>query len=373
MIQQQESSRRSNPDFSHHPGNKQRTINLISPMVQTEEELSTNNDLFEAAKNGDVEALRTALKNGANAKFECRKEEGAPTSLHESIKLRNENGVQCTKLLLENGADIDATLLTNCNTPLIDAAGLGAENICELLIEKSKEQLDSKDGEPHILKSNSYGNTPLHAAVRSGSVDTVRLLIDNGADLSAINHVGSSALHLCAFLCQVTEKNKSPDGSSISKDRRASRLTAVEPHLQIAAMLLACNEKHFVDAVDSNSHTALHIAAQRGCIDLVKLLVDSGASLTLKTSIDHKGRGGRTAIDCAEFGGMKETQELLLQMKDMKNENESIIVTNKMAKDLEGGYSVSNPIVGSGGAAVRRRSYTKKSESEKSFSASSSL
>lgn len=331
-------------------------------MVQTEEDLSTNNDLFEAAKNGDVEALRTALKNGASANFACRKEEGAPTSLHESIKLRDENGVQCTKLLLDNGADIDATLLTNCNTPLIDAAGLGAEDICELLIEKSKEQLDSKDGEPHISKSNSYGNTPLHAAVRSGSVDTVRLLIENGADLSAVNHVGSSVLHLCAFLCQVTEKNKSPDGSSISlKDRRASRLAAVEPRLQIAAMLLACNEEMLIDAVDANSHTALHIAAQRGCIDLVKLLVDSGASLTLKTAIDHKGRGGRTAIDCAEFGGMKETQELLLQMKDMKNENESIIVTKKMAKDLEGGYSVSNPIVGSGGAAVRRRSYTKKS------------
>jgi hypothetical protein len=331
--------------------------------LQEESSASANSALFDAAKNGDSEALRRALKNGASPNYTSLKEEGAPTSLHESVKFSNETGVECTKLLLENGADIDATLLTNCNTPLIGAAGVGAENICQLLIEKSEERLNLEASEKYVCQSNCYGNTPLHASVRAGSVDTVRLLMDHGAKVDAANHAGSTLLHLCAFLCKMTEKVNASNDSSSTRDRRASRLAAVEPHLQIAAMILASDKAIDIDYQDSNGHTALHIAAQRGCIELVKLLVDSGASLSLKTAIDYKGRGDRNAADCAKFGGMEETKELLLQMKE---NDASLIVTKKMAKDLEGGYSVSNPVVGSGGAAVRRRSSTQRSESENS-------
>ena len=346
------------------------------------ESSAMNSSLFEAAKKGDVHSLKEALKKGANPNYAARSEEGAPTSLHEAVKIQHEDGEECTKVLLENGADIDSTLLTNCNTPLIGAAAAGADNICRLLIEKSEERLnaesDSEDEYPgdslqpapkrFVSRSNSYGNTPLHAGVRAGSVETVRLLMEHDANLEATNHVGSTLLHLCAFLCEQTETSDSIhiSNTSSTQSRRASRLNAVEPRVQIAAMVIASGKSGDIDSKDHNGMTALHIAAQRGCISLVKLFVDSGASLSIKTALNYKGKGGRNAEQSAEFSGMKETKELLQQMNEMKQTDKSIIVTHNMAKDLEGGYSVSNPVVGSGGAAVRRRSYSEKRDSETS-------
>ena len=285
-------------------------------------------------------------------------------ALHESVKLGKGIGVECTMLLLNSGANIDVTLVTNSNTLLHEAASIGADEICRLLIEQNGKAVkeDGASSSPststYLSKSNSYGNAPIHSAVRSGSVDTVRLLMEHDADVNTVNHLGSTVLHLCAFLVEDTEKsNSSSTGESTSNERRLK----VEPHLQIAALLLASGKFKDIDFADSNGHTALHIASQRGCIELVKLLIDSGASLSVKTTIDYKGRGGRNAAGMAKFSGMKSTYEMLVEI------DEAIIVTGKMAKDLEGGYSMSNPIVGSAGAVVRRRSYTLKgSESEAS-------
>ncbi len=351
------------------PHRFQRRISIFRQMAELQEESrsSTNNNkaLYNAAKTGDVEALKAALKNGACPNYTSSKDEGDPTSLHETVKLGDAKGIECTKMLLDKGANIDATLLTNRNTPLIVASGVGAEEVCKLLIERKngEGQENTSPDEEYVCQQNTYGNTPLHAAVRAGSVDTVQLLFDHGAKVDAVNHVGSNILHLCSFLCKTTEK--APGGNSSAKDRRASRLAAVEPHVQIAAMAISTGNID-IDATDSNGFSAIHIAAQRGCIELVKLLVDSGASLSLKTAVDHRGRGGRNAAACADFAGMNETKELLIQMKEMKEDDISLIVTKQLAEDLKGGYSVRNPFVGSGGAAVRRRSYHS-SDSEKSF------
>ena len=73
-----------------------------------------------------------------------------------------------------------------------------------------------------------------------------------------------------------------------------------------------------------------------GCVNMVKLLVDSGSSLRVKTSIDYKGRGGRTAASMAKSAGKSDTFELLLQMEKIAAEDGmEKLKTFSMASDLE--------------------------------------
>jgi|AntRauTorckE5430_2_1112549.scaffolds.fasta_scaffold00276_15 ankyrin repeat protein len=304
-----------------------------------------NLDLFKASEDGNVEALEKSLAMGANVNYMSRDHlEQGGMALHKAVR-NPEKGIECVKLLLENGARKDVPLLSNLNTPLHEAASVGNEKACRLLLKEGMGTSLSTN----IDKSNLYGNTPIFSACRSGSVNTFRLLMEHH-QMNNINHLGSTLLHLCAFLCEETENCQRKTSSS---ERRASRLNAIEPPLQIAAMILASETFENIDCLDMNGHSPLHIASQRGCTQLVKLLVDSGASLTLRTSLDSKGRGHRTAADMASISEMMETHELILQLEQMKQRDESIIVTMKMAKDLEGGYSISNPVVGT---AIRRRS-----------------
>jgi len=321
--------------------------------------------LFKACKDGNPVALKKALEDGGNVNYMSRDhfDEGA-MSLHEAVKEPNKS-IECAKVLLEHGASKDVTLLSNLNTPLHEAASVGNEDACRLLLKDDCAQTGGVLLPTNLDKSNLYGNTPIFSACRSGSVETVRLLMDHGAEINNTNHLGSTLLHLCAFLCEKTETLENRKEKDTSNERRASRLNAIEAHLQIAAMVLASGDFDNIDCRDKNGHSPLHISSQRGCTQLVKLLIDSGASLTLKTPLDPRGRGERNAADMAKFGGMNDTHQMILQMEEMKQRDESIIVTMKMAKDLEGGYSISNPVVGT---AIRRRSYSeKRPEFESSF------
>ncbi len=61
-----------------------------------------------------------------------------------------------------------------------------------------------------------------------------------------------------------------------------------------------------IDAKDNNGWTALHYAVQQGRVEMVKLLLDKGAS------IDDEGRNGWTDLQFAVFKGYIEIISILL-------------------------------------------------------------
>lgn len=242
-----------------------------------------NIQLFEAAKNGDIELLTKALAAGANPNYFHMSKDGV---LHAAARSSH---VDCAKDLLKSGALVSAANIGNRNTPIHEAASSGSKDVCSVLIESSSTcQLE---------KENSYGNTAIHAATRAGNPEVVKLLLDNSADPNKQNHRGSTALHIACFLA-------SPSSNS-----------AEESYVKIAALLLSHKESN-VDIQDVNGYTALHIACQRGCNAMVELLIDSGASLSIKTGIDSKGRGDRTPEAMARFGGNDETVQLIKELSE---------------------------------------------------------
>lgn len=191
-----------------------------------------------------------------------------------------------------------------------------------------------------IKAENSFGNTALHAASRSGSIEIARLLLENGADPNKQNKRGSTALHLACFLARSVKESE----NSLSQSRSSSngdKNDLIDSFVTIAAILI-CNDETLIDIQDENGYTPLHVAAQRGCNEMVKLLIDSGASLKKKTYIDSKGRGGRTPKGMTIFGESETTRDIIEKAMDAIDCGEKV-VTRRMAKELESQYLLRNP------------------------------
>ncbi len=145
-------------------------------------------------------------------------------------------------------------------------------------------------------------------------------------------------------------ENGSLQAVLVDDNKNNKNALVLQPQLQIAAILLSNEKFELIDDKDENGYTPLHIAAQRGHDEMVKLLVDSGADVSIRTTVDLKGRGGRTARGMAGVAGKTQTCNLL---EDIEGNRDSF-VSGKLAVDLESGYSIRNPIVGGGALGVRR-------------------
>ncbi|XP_075907125.1 B-cell lymphoma 3 protein [Nelusetta ayraudi] len=110
----------------------------------------------------------------SSACLEIRNFEGL-SPLHLAV-LRGH--IDLAKMLLDAGADINATDIKSGQSPLMHAVECNNPDMVHFLIENGCD-----------VNSQSYsGNTPLHNACGRGQVDTVRLLLKSGADSTLKNY-----------------------------------------------------------------------------------------------------------------------------------------------------------------------------------------
>ncbi|XP_076817120.1 protein phosphatase 1 regulatory subunit 12B-like isoform X2 [Clavelina lepadiformis] len=199
------------------------------------------------------------------------------------------------QILLENGADINFANIDGL-TALHQACIDGNLHVVKFLVEQGTE-IDQEDNE---------GWTPLHAAASCGFMDIARYLVRQGADVAAVNSEGEVPLDIAEDdeMIEFLQSEISRQDLDIEGAKNEERKIMVSDANQL---LNAVNNN---EALQLYSHpksgaTALHVAAAKGYIDVIKILLQAGVSVNMK---DHDGW---TALHAASHWSQKEAAKLL--------------------------------------------------------------
>ena len=261
--------------------------------------------------------------------------QGAPVNVKESrgytpLHFAAEKGhVDVAKILISNGANVNAKNKNN-QIPLHLASYLyiGQNEVIEFLISKGSE----------INAQDELGNTPLHnAALNARHQGTIQLLLAAGANPNAMNKRGTKPIEEAfPFLTiqsapHLNDSNRPFEDAVFEEpENKSDKVETVKILLSNGAdantrdsmtgqpLLLRAafdGEKDLVEAflnhgADPNAKgnddvTALHLAAWRGHKEIVEFLLKQGVDVNAET------KQGSTPLFLAQHDGHTEIADLL--------------------------------------------------------------
>jgi ankyrin repeat protein len=241
-----------------------------------------NMPLHLAAEKGDIQSVSALLRQKAIVNIP---NELGDTPLH----LATENDhLETVALLLTQPYLADPTLanVEDGYTPLHIAAKYGHKEILELFLSQllPLNQIDIN------ALDTQYGTTPLHLATQNGQQEVVKYLLQNGADPTITDNDRISPLHLGAqngnlgiveLLLASVEKLTSDKKAYIDRlnedHNTALHLAALQAHIPVIELLLQNGAD--IDIVDSAGYTALGLAIRYNRVEVIDLLLKNGADL----------------------------------------------------------------------------------------------
>jgi ankyrin repeat protein len=215
--------------------------------------------LLFAAREGDVESATRLLAAGANI------EDLAPTGTSALVLAAHSDRGVFARFLLEKGANPDADGAGY--TALHAAVVRGNLSLVKALLSRgANPNARQTMGSPArrysgiALDKTMMGATPFLLATRSSQPDIMKLLAASGADVNGGLDDGTTPVMAAA-------RRQGREGRGLAENRI------------VEAMKLAIELGSKLDAVDSNGNTALHIAAVRRLETVVQFLVEAGAPI----------------------------------------------------------------------------------------------
>ncbi|XP_071099824.1 transient receptor potential cation channel subfamily A member 1 homolog isoform X3 [Haliotis cracherodii] len=167
----------------------------------------------------------------------------------------------------------------------------------EILINKDMEQNFAEGTEPGkketkmkliYLKEKRHGQTPLHFAVMSGSLDSVRILIKK-------------------------DKNEKENQLIHTKDKHGmTPMHVAATYRQVDIMDFLLDNGAKITQSDKEGSIPLHYACSTGCLEMVNLLIAKGKS-EITTMMEKKAMGGNTCLHIAIENGHEGIIQKLLQ------------------------------------------------------------
>ncbi len=264
-----------------------------------------------AARNGDIEAVRTFLSdllldpniinvNGA-------------TALH----LASQNGhTEVVNILLADQRVNPCALAGNGVSPLHLASQNGHIGIVRMLLSDLRVN-------PNIININ--GVTPLYSASQSGQIGVVKMLLSDlrvdpfvlAAGGSSVLHIAARRRHIEVVIALLEDLRINPNIQTID-GATPLHFASQEGHIDIVRVLIA-DFRINTNLVAVNGFTALHLACQNGHVDVVRALLAN-----LDTNPEIINANGITPIQLAINNGYIQIVDILslhiaVQNGDMEN------------------------------------------------------
>ena len=198
------------------------------------------------------------------------------------LHAKNMSQAQIDDLILQNKDQLNKyEVAVNHLKNAIDDKGLLFDAIKSKDVEKVKlflglgADVNARRPDPY----NSYEATPLHYAARYCQIDIVKILLQQGADVNAVNSGGETPLH------EATKKNATKivdlllqNGANVNaKDRYRFTplyLAVRESNIIVAELLLKNGAK-----INATWNTPLHKAVLDNDADIAELLIQYGANI----------------------------------------------------------------------------------------------
>ena len=234
-----------------------------------------NTPLHRAAYSGAAENIALLINHGAKVNIRGNLSE-SKTPFELAVDNKH---FKAARVLAENGADINSETYYYFQP---------------FKYRNYKQSYTEKLVKMDVSQIKFEKMTPLHRAITHNDIDFVKYLVDKGAKLNIDSHFGGYPLDFSIYLGYY-------DISEFLVSRKAPALFA-EIYLRDAvengdykkAEILLRAGADINEVHDTFRDTVLHIAAQRGNAEIIKLLINNGADRNIKN------RDGKTAAELAQ-------------------------------------------------------------------------
>ncbi|MFK7953267.1 MAG: ankyrin repeat domain-containing protein [Ekhidna sp.] len=279
--------------------NKEEIVNTLIENGANIDDVDINNDpaINWASYYGNIEAMKAMINNGA------------------SLNIKSKHGLPVDVVYRLWHADSVAQVFRNSSFGnelekkeqfLVDAVREGNYAKAEKLLKKgvSANMLDGLE-------------SPLiHVTAEKGDVQMLKLLTDNGADLSIMNRVGQSAVTIAARFGHVDivdfliEKGVSPNLAGDEYNLTPLIGTAVNGSIEIADILIKAGAD--LDVLDVvNQSPAMFWAMMYGNEDFVLHLIENGA--------DYQKKYYQGKYDTKSLAGFYEFPNVINKINQLEN------------------------------------------------------
>ncbi|XP_052389010.1 serine/threonine-protein phosphatase 6 regulatory ankyrin repeat subunit B-like isoform X1 [Carassius gibelio] len=258
--------------------------------------------LLLAAEQGHTEVVKILLQN--NARVDVFDEEGKA-----AIHLAAEQGHQdIVDILLAHNAFVNTKTKLGL-TPLHLSAQSGSAQLVRLLVETHQASVDALS-----LKKQ----TPLHLAAFSGQLDVCSSLLNLKADITATDIQNQTPLHLAvendhSEVVKLFLRHQ-PKLAQLANMEGATctHIAAAKGSVAVIKELLLFTQGPVTLNNKAKGLCPLHLAAAGGNTEVVKVLLDAGASVT------EEDTDGMTAIHLAAKNGHTHILEVLKDSISLK-------------------------------------------------------
>ena len=242
----------------------------------------------------DAAMLEQLLKKGADPN--ARNDAKATALMWAATSLEK------TRVLLAHGAEVNASS-DDLRTPLMIAAGRpGGAPIVKLLLDRGAN--------PNPTKNPAGESSPLIEAATAADAGSMQLLMAHGADVKA---AGSAVLVSAAQASCSKCVDLIADHLDAAAYTEAFPVIASLGDVKLVRLTL--DHGADVNAVDPTGRTPLMYAAISDFLplDAIKLLIARGANLNAKSQHKQSGDSGLTALDLAKRHGSTPIVDFLVK------------------------------------------------------------